>query len=173
MDRALAETVTLAVDDIVLDHLLTRLDTVPFARRLLTGAAVYRLPVGRNGLAWQISDPDAPDPAGDTDITGILQILDQARTRGVTALEDTGLTDTQLREYRQWVEQRRRPPLAVPDRFDTALASILELGLLSPTQDAGGEPAFTVHRWTATALLTRTAPHDYTDAHHRAASYWE
>ncbi|ABW16118.1 Tetratricopeptide TPR_2 repeat protein [Parafrankia sp. EAN1pec] len=175
IDRALAETITLAVDDIVLDTLLTRLDTIPLARRLLTGAAVYRLPVDRNGLAWQISTTvePTPDSAQDPDIARILKFLAEARTSGVTALEDAGLTDTQIQRYQRWVEQQRRPPLAIPQEFDTALTSLLELGLLSPTRDTGGQLAFTVHRWTATALLSRATPHDHTDAHHRAAAYWE
>jgi tetratricopeptide (TPR) repeat protein len=56
LDRALAETVTLAVDDVLLDRLLERLGTVPLAKELLVGAAVYRVPVDRVGLAWQVGE---------------------------------------------------------------------------------------------------------------------
>jgi hypothetical protein len=42
LDRALAETVTLAVNDVLLGQLLDQLDAVPLARRLLLGISVYR-----------------------------------------------------------------------------------------------------------------------------------
>jgi hypothetical protein len=42
LDRSLAEAATLAVDDVLLDRLLERLDGVPLARELLVGA--LRLP---------------------------------------------------------------------------------------------------------------------------------
>jgi tetratricopeptide (TPR) repeat protein len=56
LDRALAETVTLAVDEVLLGRLLDRLDAVPLARELLVGVSVYRLPVDLIGVAWQISE---------------------------------------------------------------------------------------------------------------------
>jgi tetratricopeptide (TPR) repeat protein/predicted nucleic acid-binding protein len=56
LDRALAETVTLAVDEVLLGRLLARLDGLPLARRLLFGISVYRLPVDRIGVAWQVSE---------------------------------------------------------------------------------------------------------------------
>lgn len=65
LDTALAETVTLAVDDILLDTLLDQLDNVPEARQLLDGLAAYRTPVDRTGAAWQLSQlttPPSPTP---------------------------------------------------------------------------------------------------------------
>jgi tetratricopeptide (TPR) repeat protein len=56
LDRALAEAVTIAVDDVLLDRLLERLETVPLAKDLLVGAAVYRVPVGLLGLVWQVGE---------------------------------------------------------------------------------------------------------------------
>ena len=70
LDQALAETVTLAADDVLLDDLLTRLEADPLARDLLLGASVYRVPVDEVGLQWQVSEameatdgrpPPAPD----------------------------------------------------------------------------------------------------------------
>jgi AAA ATPase domain len=51
-DRALAETITMTVDEILLDRLLERLENMPLARELLLGVSVYRLPggSGRCGL---------------------------------------------------------------------------------------------------------------------------
>jgi tetratricopeptide (TPR) repeat protein len=56
LDRALAEAVTLAVDDVLLDRLLERLETVPLAKELLVRVAVYRVPVGPTGLMWQVGE---------------------------------------------------------------------------------------------------------------------
>ena len=53
---ALAETVTLAADDVLLDDLLARLEAEPLARELLIGASVYREPVDEVGLQWQVSE---------------------------------------------------------------------------------------------------------------------
>ncbi|MEA2602862.1 MAG: hypothetical protein QOF89_3854, partial [Acidobacteriota bacterium] len=56
LDRALAETVTLAVDDVLLEGLLDRLKGIPLAEDLLIGAAVYQVPVDLVGLAWQVGE---------------------------------------------------------------------------------------------------------------------
>ena len=70
LDQALAEAVTLAADDVLLDDLLTRLETDSLARDLLVGASVYRVPVDEVALQWQVSEameatdgrpPSAPD----------------------------------------------------------------------------------------------------------------
>jgi tetratricopeptide (TPR) repeat protein len=61
LDAALAETVALAADDVLLDELLARLDQVPGAVALLTGVSVYREPVDVNAVLFRVgqSDPDA------------------------------------------------------------------------------------------------------------------
>jgi hypothetical protein len=56
LDRALADMVTLAVNDVLLGQLLDRLEGVPLARRLLLGVSVYRLPVDQHGAAWQVAE---------------------------------------------------------------------------------------------------------------------
>ncbi|WP_433554000.1 tetratricopeptide repeat protein [Micromonospora zamorensis] len=61
----LAEAGALAAEDVLLPRLLAHLEAVPAARRLLLGAAVYRTPVDRTGLSWQLADPangDDPPP---------------------------------------------------------------------------------------------------------------
>ncbi|MFE5595346.1 tetratricopeptide repeat protein [Streptomyces sp. NPDC056549] len=71
LGRMLQETGALIAQDVLLPELLARLDEVPAARRLLLGAAVYRLPVDRTGLTWQMAeatestsdDPAEPGPA--------------------------------------------------------------------------------------------------------------
>ena len=69
LDAALAETVALAADDVLLDDLLARLAQVPGAADLLLGISVYREPVDQNAVLFQAGqpDPDAediPDRAG-------------------------------------------------------------------------------------------------------------
>ncbi|MFI5912650.1 tetratricopeptide repeat protein [Dactylosporangium sp. NPDC051541] len=106
LDDALAEVATLAADDILLDQLLTALDQVPAAVQLITGASVYRVPVDRNALAYQLGDL-APN-------------LDRA----VTACVDSGL----LTPGRQpegsptyFVHRWTATALTAPDRHASAL----------------------------------------------------
>ena len=60
LDAALAETVALAADDVLLGDLLARLDRVPGAADLLLGVSVYREPVDTNAVLFQAGQPD-PD----------------------------------------------------------------------------------------------------------------
>ena len=52
LDAALAETVALAADDVLLEDLLTRLAQVPGATSLLLGVSVYREPVDTNAVLF-------------------------------------------------------------------------------------------------------------------------
>ena len=58
LDAALAETVALAADDVLLDDLLIRLAEVPGAAGLLLGVSVYREAVDRNAVLFQAGQPD-------------------------------------------------------------------------------------------------------------------
>ena len=64
LDASLAEAVTLSVDDVVLSGLLDRLAATPLATELVTGAAVYRVPVDDTALVFQVGQPAErpPDP---------------------------------------------------------------------------------------------------------------
>lgn len=66
VDAAVAEVGSLIADDVLLPDLLARLDAVPIARPLLVGASVYRRPVTRTGLDWQVAEV-AEDPEPDLD----------------------------------------------------------------------------------------------------------
>jgi tetratricopeptide (TPR) repeat protein len=77
LDRALAETINLAVDEILLTQLLARLESMPLARRLLIGVSVYRQPVDVVGVAWQLSE--GIQPAGqDPLVSGVVDELRNA-----------------------------------------------------------------------------------------------
>src|SRR6185369_10447036 len=56
LDQALAEAVTLAVEDVLLDLLLERPEGGALARELLLGASVYRVPVDALALVWQVGE---------------------------------------------------------------------------------------------------------------------
>jgi hypothetical protein len=86
-DAALADAVTVAADDIVLDDLLTEIRATPDAERLLLGVSVYREPVDVNAVLFQVSDddPDAEQTPGR-----------RAWERIVTALAGHGLDPAAL-----------------------------------------------------------------------------
>ncbi|MET7951437.1 tetratricopeptide repeat protein [Micromonospora sp. NPDC005324] len=80
----LAEAGALAAEDVLLPRLLARLEAVPAARRLLLGAAVYRTPVDRTGLAWQLADPtDGGDPPPEP--TGLDESVETLSQLGLLA----------------------------------------------------------------------------------------
>ncbi|GAB2970135.1 tetratricopeptide repeat protein [Amycolatopsis acidiphila] len=67
-DDAVSEAGALVADDVLLPELLASLDEQPLARRLLSGASVYRKPVDRNGLAWQVAQVHDVPPEAHTDV---------------------------------------------------------------------------------------------------------
>lgn len=132
-DRALAEAVTLASDDVLLGRLLDGLAGVPLASRLLLGASVYRLPVEEAALVWQVGE--VPELPGD--------------------------------------DAEAFPELAAPAGFAAARAALEGAGLLAPYAVSDEDALrFAVHRWTASALASRSAADELAGAHSRAARYW-
>ncbi|MGV9248222.1 tetratricopeptide repeat protein [Streptomyces sp. NPDC003710] len=178
LDTALAEAVTLAVDDVLLDPLLDRLDDLPEARRLLDGLAVYRLPVDRTGVAWQLSDLTEP-PELDPDLVQRLQTVRAAWEAGRAAGTDRESPSAEsIAEYETVWRELQRPPVSIDDRAERAMKRLLELGLIAPAlapQDEPGSPpaGLTVHTWTAAALRSRGGPDTLAAAHRRAAAYWQ
>ncbi|TQK99562.1 Tfp pilus assembly protein PilF [Streptomyces puniciscabiei] len=181
LDTALAETVTLAVDDILLDTLLDQLNGVAGARELLEGMAVYRTPVDCTGAAWQLSDltaPPQPDPALRQRLRTVSARIDEARAAGAGPEDGYGRSPGAITEYRALFEELRRPPVVLDERAERALKQLLDLGLISPApapQDEPGSPptGLTVHHWTADALRKRAHPDTLKAAHQRAAAYWQ
>jgi tetratricopeptide (TPR) repeat protein len=164
LDQALAEAVTLAVDDILLEALLARLDGVLLARRLLLGASVYRVPVDAAGLAWQVSEE--VDVPAEPDRDALAEAVALVRSREPDRPEE---------EVRQFLErswQAWSPPLRVPDGLAEALAALDDLGLLAPVEDGKPGPRHLVHRWTARALAELAEPEELAAAHRHAGRYW-
>ncbi|WP_406055200.1 tetratricopeptide repeat protein [Streptomyces sp. NBC_01077] len=160
LGRKLYETGALIAQDVLLPELLARLDAVPAARRLLLGAAVYRLPVDRTGLTWQLADasPDRSGATGAIGATGMASPAGAADPSG--ASQPTGAADPSDPS-----EAPEPPP--DPDGLDEAVARLLHLGLLAPAGDG-----YLVHRWTAAALAGVAGPELLTRAHRRAGAYW-
>ncbi|MER5506148.1 tetratricopeptide repeat protein, partial [Streptomyces sp. NPDC002766] len=180
LDTALAEAVTLAVDDVLLDTLLDELDTVPAARALLDGMSVYRTPVDVTGVAWPLSDltaPPEPDPALHQRLQMVNTQITEARAAGAGANGGDGLPQDTISEYESIWKELRRPPVVPDTQAEKALKRLLDLGLVSPAPAPGDEPGsppsgLTVHHWTAAALRRRAHPDTLTAAHQRAAAYW-
>ncbi|NUP66099.1 MAG: tetratricopeptide repeat protein [Nonomuraea sp.] len=180
LDTALAETVTLAVDDVLLDTLLEQVDEVPGARRLLDGLAVYRVPVDRTGVAWQLSDLTAT-PEGDPvlleQISAAKTRLDNVRQSGAGPEDMNALLSEVAPGVVGALVQLQQPPVGMDGPAENSLRRLLELGLVSPApapQDKpGSRPSgFAVHRWTADALQQRARADELAAAHARAAAYW-
>jgi tetratricopeptide (TPR) repeat protein len=181
LDRALAETVTLAADDVLLDGLLASLQDVPPAGELIGRLAVYRRPVDETGAAWQLSPlTTAPDPPAGllNRLRPVWAALELARQGGTAdSIEDLGLDAGALPRYRDDAAEFVRPPVSLTGEARQALCLLAGLGLVAPVagQDTGGQTGglgLFVHRWTAAALETRTSPAEFTDAHRKAAAYW-
>ena len=177
---ALAETVALAADDVLLDDLLGRLAQVSGAADLLLGVSVYREPVDQNAVLFQAGQPD-PDAEDTPDREGAYQqiagILDAA---GITVDDSFDLTSVpgyvrarlapHLAELNRLPSPPFRPVPSVQEQIDACqLASLLTVS------GEGGQPRFFVHRWTATELAGRAAREPgsrLAEAHRQAAGYW-
>jgi tetratricopeptide (TPR) repeat protein len=175
-DGALAEAVTLAVDDVVLGDLLDALARTPLARELVIGASVYRVPVEDTALVWQLADETmpAPDPARDARIARIHAATAEARKtippERLTPA-DLGLSDDEIAAYQTDVQDLQRRPVAEPDGFAQALSTAAATGLIAPIARADDDRRHLVHRWTARAIA-QLHPDRVAEAHHRAARYW-
>lgn len=172
LDKALAETVTLAVDDVLLDALLGQLDAVPRARRMLDGLAVNRQPVDWAGAAWQLSELTAV-PEADPGLLARIghlneEIAEAEAARGQSA--DGGDPPLQaLEQHARLSVELYVFPVRQIEGAAESLSLLLELGLVSPTSTTN----LVVHRWTADALQQRSTPEALTEAHRRAATYWQ
>jgi tetratricopeptide (TPR) repeat protein len=176
LNSALAEVVTLAADDVLLDALLARLDPLPLARELLLGTSLYRVLVNEVALAWQVGEETtvSADPEREQRLQAFAQAVEQVKSQGEEPTwENLGLSPQVIQQVMLDLQQARRPPLNLPERVDTAREALEDLGLLAPVQlseESGCQ--YTVHRWTAGALARRSSAEALRRAHQRAARYW-
>src|SRR5271166_5296143 len=175
-DAALAETVTLAADAVLLDQLLAQLADAPLAGRLLIGAAVYRVPVDEGGRVWIVGEPaeQEPDPARTARLQEAQERLREAQKGNPLAgLSDIAHSEEEIQQWLRDLSEECQPPVTAPDGFAAAMQQLLSLSLLAPVRFADtDEDRFLVHRWTAGALEGRASEEEEREAHHRAAAYW-
>jgi tetratricopeptide (TPR) repeat protein len=183
LDHAVAQTVTLIVDDVLVDRLLARLRGKELAHQLFVAASVFRVPVEVTGLNWVVAETLEPasDPGRTARIRRVYQQLESAQREGTGfILDDLNLPPDLLAQVRRDVaaggQPVRRPGLG------EAIEELLSLSLLSAAPEyADANPHYLVHRWTARGLqgLVRkggTAFAETVDlvrAHRRAADYHE
>jgi tetratricopeptide (TPR) repeat protein len=175
LDAALAATVTLAADDVLLDQLLAALDDHPLARRLIFAASVYRIPVDEIGLYWLVGEPveRAPDPARQARLEAMSERLQEARkTNPVAGLGDVA-SEEELRQFESDRAAESAPPVRPLDGFSNAKEKLIALSLLARARFAEDEADnFVVHRWTAGALAKRMSDEQARTAHGAAAACW-
>ncbi|MEU4403526.1 tetratricopeptide repeat protein [Streptosporangium sp. NPDC023963] len=179
LDAALAEAVTLAVDDTLLGELVGLLDD--FSREVLVGASVFRVAVDRVGVAWPVSAPVAEDPQRRERLLRLGELVRRVRGKNPQAeLEELGLSQGELERARQDVAWSQTVPVVEPEGVEKALGVLAGLGLLAPGEDLAGsggfdgERLFVVHRWTAGTLarLGVGAADGVRQAHAAAARFW-
>ena len=191
LDLALAEAVTLAVDDTLLRDLVGLLDDL--SRELLIGASVYRLPVDRVGVAWPVGTPVEADPAREERLRRLDELVRRAgENNPEVRVEELGLSPKELEQAYEDVASWQAPQVVEPRGVDEALERLAWLGLLAPgsrsdgpggpdtphdshgSHGSGAERLFTVHRWTAATLARPeiTPAERVRAAHTAAARFW-
>ena len=180
LDAALAEAVTLAADDVLLDDLLAGLAEVPGAPDLLFGVSVYREPVDDNAVLFVAGqlDPGAEHipnrEAAYEQITGVLTAAGITVDESFDPATVAAHVRTQLAPHIAELNRQPSPPFRPPLGLDGQLAACQAASLLTVSEE-GGEPRFFVHRWTATEMAGRAAREPgsrLAGAHRQAAAYW-
>jgi tetratricopeptide (TPR) repeat protein len=183
LDNAVAETVTLIVDDVLVDRLLARLRVFPLAQQLFVAASVFRAPVDATGLNWVVAQTvePAPDPDRTARIRRVYLQLDSAQRAGTGfILDDLDLPPDLLAQVRRDRDAGGHP--GKRPGLEQAIETLLSLSLLAMAPGhADEDPHYLVHRWTARGLqyLIRDGmaalvdAADLVQAHRRAADYHE
>ncbi|MGI5243969.1 tetratricopeptide repeat protein [Dactylosporangium sp. CA-139066] len=195
LDAALADTVTLAADDVLLTEHLNRLTTIPGAIDLLMAISVYREPIPTVALTFHIGIPKPADQVtADTDareeqqqaaieqIVGLLAAYDLTFDEMDAALDDGGpLTPAERDTLQDLFVAAARPPRS-PYTEPAGLAELLDvLRYSSLIHHDPVDGVVFMHRWTATELHHRWQRTTTLDpgkdpirrAHRTAAAYWQ
>ena len=162
LDEALAGTVSIAADDVILPQLIARLRKTEGARELLIGASTFRQPVAMDGILFQVGQRNRPDERDER----IATRRTQAATRARMILEDAGVespaqldlarmpdsTQADLAKQMKELEALPEIPRAAPEKLDAMIAACIASGLLSRVEGSDDTPRYFVHRWTASEL---------------------
>ena len=176
LDTSLAQTVTLAASDTLLPTLLQQVATTPLARELVTGAAVYRVPVDDTALTFQTGQPAhrSPDPDRQDRLRRAAEAIAQAQElapKSEITAADAGLSAEEYAQLQADLAEERRPPYDPPEGLQTAIRAAQASGLLAAVPRDGEALFHGVHRWTAAAIAA-LHPGATTTAHQRAAAFW-
>jgi tetratricopeptide (TPR) repeat protein len=182
LEPALAETLTLAADDILLDQLLGQLRDTPGAEDLLLGLSVYRSPVDHAGLLFQAGTPDPaaeqlPDRTAANERISAILAAAGISPGPVDLAQLHAAVQQQLAPHLAELARTPVPPLRPASGLQILLGACTASSLLA-ADTSQGAPAYFVHRWTASELHARwnEAPAKairITEAHERAAAYWQ
>ena len=176
---ALAEAVTLAADDVLLDDLLGRVAQAPGPADLLLGVSVYREPVDRNAVLFQAGQPDPAAENVPDRVAALRQITGILAAAGIIINESDpasipGHVKAELAPHIAELNRRPTPPFRAVAGLQQQIASCRSASLLTVSYEEE-EPRLFVHRWTAVELAeraTREPNSRVAQAHQRAAGYW-
>jgi tetratricopeptide (TPR) repeat protein len=183
LNRALAESATLIVDDVLVDRLVVRLQSFPLALKLFVAASVFRTPVDAMGLNWAIAESlgPGPDPDREARVTDAYTRLAAAQEAGSAfTLEQLDLPAALIAQLQRDCAASSRPEERAG--LARAIEALLDMSLLSQAADSpASDPQYLVHRWTAqglrslvqTGMASLVEPAELTEAHRRAAAYYE
>ena len=170
----------LAADDVLLGDLLARLARVPGAADLLLGVSVYREPVDANAVLFQAGQPD-PDAEHIPDRAAAGQHIEEVlAAAGITVDESfdpasvPGHIRAQLAPHIAEWNRLPVPPFRPGPGLPEQIAADQAASLLT-ISEAGQQPWFFVHRWTATELAEQATAQPgqrLAGAHRQAAVYW-
>jgi TPR repeat protein len=180
LDAALAETVALAADDVLLGDLLAHLSQVPGAVQLLVGMSVYREPVDINAVLFQVGQRDQAT-GGLPRWTPGQRVWEILAPWEITVVDDSFDPESapeqvpaRLGPHIPELNQAPVPPFQPPPDLAQRISACQAASLLT-VSGAGHGQRFFVHRWTATELAERAIPADsgrLEQAHWQATAYW-
>jgi tetratricopeptide (TPR) repeat protein len=186
LDEALAATVSIAADDVILPRLIARLRKTEGARELLIGASTFRRPVEMDGILFQVGRPNRPDKRDED----IATRRTQASMRAQMILEDAGVESpaqldlarmpdsmqADLAKQMKELEELPEIPREAPAELDAMITACIASGLLSRVEETDDTPRYFVHRWTASELerieRERGQKAEIDTAQARAGDYW-
>ncbi|MEV0154263.1 CHAT domain-containing protein [Micromonospora sp. NPDC050686] len=176
LDAALAEAAALAADDVLLDDLLAGLSHIPGAHRLLLGVSVYRVPVDKNALLYQIGEPDSSAGGTKEWFDNYLEIDRIAREAGFSVhdLDPARLSEPIRAKLAPYLAYRPKPRARTRFDLEKLISACAASSLITVTATGEDRLAF-MHRWTASEIQRRqpaTAWRQLVTAHHAAAAYW-